>query len=324
MVQDTETLRREKTNYTLVFEHILRLKSSQRDRVFERALTTFAAETHIDEDFLSDELFESLFMEWLLFDFDYKAGKSMLEHFVNFHPASISAETIDGLRQSAESNFVGDFWIERVDSKDDIVTLSDIGTGEEFEVLDHSFCKEFRSNARGIIGVRLICIDEQWLFAGNPVYCLPIAPTAELREIVRDTPAEPVSFIEMIRERYGRDEGEENDLSIPYSEIKDRELRLKEIAQLIDEWHDQKKISLGWEEVSNAIKHDDSLGESPSILLKRLLFVEKDGEVDLEVVNMDNIDEILNAVVDAWNLLPHDCFGGSSPIDLIEKQQSFE
>lgn len=324
MVKDADLLRQEKTHYTLVFDHVLELKSSQRDHVLDRAIATFVAETDVDEGFTSDELLQSFFMEWLLFDFDYKSGKSMLEYFINFHPASVSAETIDGLRQSAESNFVSDFLIERVDPKDDMVTISDIRTGEEFEVLDHSLSEVLHQNASGIIGARLICIDGQWLFAGNPVYFLPVKLTDELKAIIRDTSDEQVSFIQMIRDRYGRAREEEIEPPVVYPGIEDRELRLKEISRLIEEWHEQGKIALGWKELSNAIKHDDSFDESPVVLLRRLLFVDEDDEVDLDAENLDNLNEIIGAVMDAWNLLPHDCLGGSSPIELIEKEQGLD
>ena len=321
MIRDADALREEKTCYSLAIKHILALKSTQRNRVVERAFDRFVRETNVDEDMESGELFQALFLEWLLFDFNYKDGKSMLQHFVDYHPASISEDTIDGFRQSIASNRVGNFWIEHVFPREGIVVLSDFDTGEEFSVLDWSLSDQLGPNGCGMLGARLVCIDGQWLFAGNPVYYEAVMPTDEMKVILRSAAGKPPTFSDLVRVSFGTSVDEDAPdfvESAIYPTVAEQEARLNELEHLFDGWHAGKITALGWSDLSDAIMHDKSLDAGPGDLVRLLFPTTGDDILSLEAI--DDLEEILGAVMDAWNLLPHDTLDGKSPTALRYEQ----
>lgn len=316
---DADELRKKDIPYSIVLDHILGLRSSIKNRIAERAFSAFIRETCIDEKTASDDYLHALFFEWFLFDYNYKNGKSPLEHFIDYHPASISSEIIDRFKQSAESNRIGNFWVERVFPRDGIVVISDTNTGEQFEILDYTMSGELGPNGCGMFGARIVHVDGEWVFAGNSVYYYPVSPTEEMKKILLDTDVEPVTFISLVKSTFGKKTEDDSNFTAPMLDVtpEEQEARLEELSHLFDKWHNEGIVALGWNDLAEAIKHDETLAMRPAKLIELAFAVDDKHESDINIDDMEAIDEIISALMDAWNLLPHNYLDGKSPTEPI-------
>lgn len=312
MSNDNNGFRKKDIPYSIALDHILSLRSTRKNHIAERAFNTFVREANVDEETETEELFQALFLEWFLFDYNYKNGKSPLEHFINYHPASVSPEIIDAFRQSAESNRVGNFWIERIFPKDGIVVLSDTDTGEQIETCDYTMSNELGPNGRGMLGARIVYVDSEWVFAGNPVYYYPVSPTEEMKKMLIGADENPVTFISLVRSSFGRKDERTPGFIAPMVNAtpEERDARIEEISRLFDEWYNEGIIALSWDDIADAIEHDETVEMRPTRLVELALAVDENHESDVEIEDMDTLNEIISALMDAWNLLPHDYMDG--------------
>ena len=100
------------------------------------------------------------FTDWLLFERPYRHGKTLLELYVDEPPASLSPASFKRLEQDK-------------DPASGMVVLKDTHTDHGFDVYDpHIVQKEHWSD--GAIAVRLACVDDVWLTAGQ-LYLYDIA-----------------------------------------------------------------------------------------------------------------------------------------------------
>ncbi len=112
------------------------------------------------------------FTDWLLFERPYH-GATLLELYVDEPPASLSPASLKRLEQVRDTHYFSRFGILDKDSATGVVVLKDTRTDRRFDVYDpHIVQKEHWSD--GAIAVRLACVDDVWLTAGQ-LYLYDIA-----------------------------------------------------------------------------------------------------------------------------------------------------
>lgn len=113
------------------------------------------------------------FTDWLLFERPYRHGKTLLELYVDEPPASLSPASLKRLEQVRDTQYFSRFGILDKDPASGMVVLKDTRTDHRFDVYDpHIVQKEHWSD--GAIAVRLACVDDVWLTAGQ-LYLYDIA-----------------------------------------------------------------------------------------------------------------------------------------------------
>ena len=113
------------------------------------------------------------FTDWLLFERPYYHGKTLLELYVDEPPASISPASFGRLKQVRDTQHFSRFGILDKDPATGMVVLKDTRTDRRFDAYDpHIVQKEHWND--GAIAVRLACVDDVWLTAGQ-LYLYDIA-----------------------------------------------------------------------------------------------------------------------------------------------------
>lgn len=113
------------------------------------------------------------FTDWLLFERPYRHGKTLLELYVDEPPASLSPASLKRLEQVRDTQYFSRFGILDKDPANGMVALKDTRADLRFDVYDpHIVQKEHWSD--GAIAVRLACVDDVWLTAGQ-LYLYDIA-----------------------------------------------------------------------------------------------------------------------------------------------------
>ena len=103
----------------------------------------------------------------------YRHGKTLLELYVDEPPASLSPASLKRLEQVRDTQYFSRFGILDKDPANGMVALKDTRTDRRFDVYDpHIVQKEHWSD--GAIAVRLACVDDVWLTAGQ-LYLYDIA-----------------------------------------------------------------------------------------------------------------------------------------------------
>lgn len=106
------------------------------------------------------------FTDWLLFERPYYHGKTLLELYVDEPPASLSPVSLRRLEQVRDTHYFSRFGILDKDPATGMVALRDTRTDRRFDVYDpHIVQKEHWRD--GAIAVRLACVDDVWLTAGQ-------------------------------------------------------------------------------------------------------------------------------------------------------------
>ena len=113
------------------------------------------------------------FTDWLLFERPYRHGKTLLELYVDEPPASLSPASLKRLERVRDTQYFSRFGILDKNPASGMVVLKDTRTDHRFDVYDpHIVQKEHWND--GAIAVRLACVDDVWLTAGQ-LYLYDIA-----------------------------------------------------------------------------------------------------------------------------------------------------
>jgi hypothetical protein len=83
------------------------------------------------------------------------------------------------------------------------IELEKIGSGQKYEIYDVAMSGSLPGGF-GLMGVRLVYVNNEWLVPGNPVYYLPVEPDNEMIELLRDGDRGTVTFIDMVRLHYSQ------------------------------------------------------------------------------------------------------------------------
>lgn len=106
------------------------------------------------------------FSEWMLFDWVYQEGETLLERYIGKAPRGATEEHLDRLEQVAETEFFSRFIILDKEPENNIVLLQDIQSNRRYRVGDEraSHVDRWRD---GTLGMRIALVDGCWLHVGQ-------------------------------------------------------------------------------------------------------------------------------------------------------------
>lgn len=125
-------------------------------------------------------MLNTCFTEWALFERPLAKGRTPLELFVEQRPVARPKKSWKRLRQVAETQFFSRFAIAGKHRKSGICTLEDMCTGSRYEVFDECLSSIDRWRD-GTIGMRIACVDGEWLTVGH-VHLYDVATPEATRE----------------------------------------------------------------------------------------------------------------------------------------------
>ena len=100
-------------------------------------------------------------------------------------------------------------------------------------------------------------------------------------------------------------------MQIPTSK-KDIETKRKEIEKKLSEFIEKHGIQTNFEEIKNIIYKEEDQGDLNKII----------SQFDLGQ-NIDELNDIVQVVNDAWNYFPHKILNGLSPMEMIMKNKQY-
>ena len=174
----------------LVLKHFY----EQHPEVVDRAGQEFFSYVQAIQERVAKEKIEQLFNEWFVYDFQLKTGKTALETYIYRNPDELDEDELDLMQQAGDSSYVGHFLIGEVNAETELMVLHECGTGVSYEIRDVTATQSVKSNA-GLISARIIKLEDNWYFASDPIYFLPIPPPADK--------SKGQGFIDVVKLHYG-------------------------------------------------------------------------------------------------------------------------
>lgn len=310
-------------NYSAVLRYLERRYPGFAQTAYEE----FVAQVEPVVEELSGELIERLHelsLEWSIFDLSLDEGSTGIELYCRENPDRRGNGYIRQLCESADKQISSMFSIERIDIAAHRLELEDVFTGDRFSVRDfllsEGLYQEGQNGPCGILLTRLTSVRGSWFFPGNPIAFYPVVMAGHMKELLRDDVDERPSFVELVRQVYGPHQDSAS--GSVESQFFDADIRdAGQLAALRDELEGKYRmlakrfgLKTSWDRVIADIAHEDGqLG--PAELMQRSL----GGFEDLRFETMEDLNEIVNVWMAAWNIFPHDSMGGKAPVELSRR-----
>lgn len=119
------------------------------------------------------------FTEWVLFEWKYERGKTLLELYLERRGEILSTQTRDRLRQVAETQYFSRFKIAWKDAETGILALVDERTGKRYDVVDSSAVEVEHWND-GVLAERIARVEGTWVCVGQ-LHLYDVAPSIAVR-----------------------------------------------------------------------------------------------------------------------------------------------
>ena len=199
----------------LHFDQVIDYFFRSDEQTVERACDGFIAYVDPDPelDAQKERFLNGLMLEWFIFDYLLPSGLTPLEEYVQHNPEGRGGIALGRFKQAAQTQFCADFVIKEASASKSLLVLETLEGGEEYRVLEYAASQQLDGQP-GILGMRLVQVDGDWLTAGNPVYYFPVQPTDRMLAMMREeSEGESRSFIDMVKTHFGvRDQREPVDL----------------------------------------------------------------------------------------------------------------
>ena len=285
----------------------------------DAAWNEFCSLVDLDETAIEDDddrhFFQSLFYEWVLFDYDIHGGKTPLEHFVTWPPTGCGTNVLSLYAQAATSQFTSSFRVVGYNEDTHKVSLENVADGIVYRVLDRTYPDTFPTD-HGLLTARIMRVRGTWLFAGNVIDYQKTEPTPEeLAEMRQENGEHNEDFCEVLNSIYGRLPLSDADTVASGFSTLSSEERIERLRTAQEEYAQLQsglELEVDWDGLTRMIREED--GEGSAVTLMDSIV----GQDRVDAMNQDELVHTLKPILAAWNLLPHDILNGMTPVEDFE------
>lgn len=128
----------------------------------------------------------AMFLEWFLYDYRLRNGNTVIRQYEMEQGGKLPRSKTRLLREAADSQRVGLFWLVCADAVTGTVTLEDALTAERFIVHDRELGEDMGGADAGLFGFRIVRLDGQWRIPGSVTFYRPIKSTERFKRMLAD------------------------------------------------------------------------------------------------------------------------------------------
>lgn len=191
-------------NYAEVLDYFIASDMAKSKKLAAKASKQFVAEIGIAPRNMGEELTQSMFLEWFLFDYEVEPGMTLAKSYAYNPPADADPALVAELKQVVDTQFCAIFWVDGVAPLLNITTLEEAETGERYAVHNEGLAHSVVPGAKGALGCRICKIDGEWYLPGDPVFYFLVEPTEQLKESLHLDNAKHATFTSLIVQHFGR------------------------------------------------------------------------------------------------------------------------
>lgn len=128
----------------------------------------------------------AMFLEWFLYDYRLRNGNTVMRQYEMERGGKLSRGKTRLLREVADSQRVGLFWLVGADAGTGVVTLEDALGTERFIVHDRGLGEDMDGADAGLFGLRIARLDGQWRVPGSVTFYRPFKPTEQFKRMLAE------------------------------------------------------------------------------------------------------------------------------------------
>lgn len=295
------------------------------DDFLDAAYDEFCSLVDLDDAMIDDdedrEDFESLFFQWVLFDYDIFGGKTPLERFITWPPAGCGSNILSQYAQAATTQFTSVFRVVGRDKATHKLALENMLDGLVYRVLCPDLC-DVLPETRGSITARIFRVNGTWQFAGSIIDYTTAEPGPQDLEAMRSTTGEHGDeFSVLVSVRFGH-KPDDGAMGLRFASMRpeERAEALRDAQKAFEEAREQYGIPTTWDDVVRSISESEIAQDKSS--LEALLSTFDNGP--LGKLGPEQIMTFMRSFIVAWNLLPHKALGGKSIAEVFEESHPDE
>lgn len=283
--------------------HLILEYAHTKPQEFSRALAEFFDDSIVPDEEEEKTLYP-LFHEWILFDFRQKSGTSFINEYILKNPDNIPESDIDHFEQISKSHIFSHFAIISV-QRGEWIEIEDVFTGQIYRIHDRTSSTTIPE--KGLLHVRIGCVDKKWYFVGAYPLLFPTVYTQRMKKILRSdlskVPRSPKDTANLLHQH-------SNFTSPPVLTKKEIKNKRKKLRKEFNKKVRRYNTKLNFNAVADAIYKENKV--SVLDFWKQLA---NDGLGD------EFIDKELQLLQDMWNYLPHEILGDKSPAELYAQSK---
>lgn len=211
--------------------------AGRNEEIIQLALKEFFDDRQVDLPETFKEQINSLFNEWLIYDFKPPSGMTILKDYYLKNPDNLSVELLTELKQIIETQIYDLFEIDKV-KPGQWLEVWGLFTGKKYRVYEITLSTNL-NNQRGGFYNRVAKIDGKYYFIGSNPLLFPITHTDRSRKFYRSATNKsllsPKNVIEILIKQ---EENKNSSLHVSKHDIEIKRQKLeKKFNKLIVKYH---------------------------------------------------------------------------------------
>lgn len=278
----------------------------------DRAVTSFfdiASPDDLTPDMLSLEC-EALLNEWLIFDFQFSDGRTLLQHWIEENPLRVSRDKLHDYQALLQTNCYSLF--ETVECCPGYsITLRDIFSDTVYEVLERTASQQLQSGV--IMPARVGQYRDDWYLVSADSVQFPARFDESFREYLKSTSSNRRLTTKDIVSLLFPQNAKDTTHQFPSSQL-DRTTVEKHVNQLLHKYDIAEMVTV--EQIQSWIYEEDHHQPFPSWITALVLSL-----VDQQRFTSEQSDDLIQGMQDLCNVSPRAMLDGRSP---QEQRQTLE
>lgn len=241
---------------------------------------------------------ESLFMEWITFDYRLKNGSSLIDNFISKNPLGMSKNELK-IYNDLQTNKYGFFEIIKV-KRDSYLDLEFLQSGKIYRVSEKM--GTHNAHPKTTMMCRVSNVGDHWEIVGSDPIGFPIHHTERMKKLIRKdkTKYTPKETRELLIQKDNQPSNFEKNLKMSNEDITKKQ---NEIRKLVEKCLLKKNSTATFNDILEIVykaKNSDDMA--------KIIYL-------LENTKSVPTQELLDLTSSVWNYFPHQSLDGESPVE---------
>ncbi len=191
-------------NYAEVLDYFIANDMAKSKKLAAKASKEFVQSIGNAPRRMGEEATQAKFLDYFLFDFEIAPGMTVAASYVQNPPQDADPALVSELKQAVETQYCSIFWVDGVAPLLNVTTLEEVETGKRIAVHNEGLAHSVVPGAKGALGCRVCCIDDNWYVLGDPVFYFLVEPTQTFKADLHVEDGQHPSFTDLIAMHFGK------------------------------------------------------------------------------------------------------------------------
>ncbi len=191
-------------NYAEVLDYFIANDMAKSKKLAAKASKEFVQSIGNAPRRMGEEATQAKFLDYFLFDFQIEPGLTVAASYAQNPPQDADPALVSELKQAVETQYCSIFWVDGVAPLLNVTTLEEAESGKRIAVHNEGLAHSVVPGAKGALGCRVCCIDDNWYVLGDPVFYFLVEPTQTFKTNLHVEEGQHPSFTDLIAMHFGK------------------------------------------------------------------------------------------------------------------------